>query len=397
MSTVSAPLPAGLGRAAWFATIAGLCGSLVAIGLARFAYTPLVPALIEAGWFSAADTVGLGAANFAGYLAGAFLGRRIAAALGNRAALRLLMVLVTAAFFACAWPLSIGWFFAWRFVSGVAGGAIMVLGATSILPNVPASRRGFVGGVIFLGVGLGIAASGLLVPPLLRLGLRDTWIGLGVLSLALTAVSWLGWPRSGPQTLPAAPKPRAGRAVLVLYGQYAANAFGLVPAMVLLVDYVARGLGRGAEEGAVYWVLYGLAAIGGPVLCGMLGDRFGFRRGYRWALAVQAVAVAVIAVTADPVPLVAATLVLGALTPGIVPLVLGRIQEVLPGDPFAQRAAWSRATTAFALLQAAGGYLYAFLFAHSGEDYRLIFLIGAGALAAAWVADVTASHVPRRA
>lgn len=392
MSSVSAPLPAGLGRSGWFATIAGLCGSLVAVGLARFAYTPLVPALIEAHWFSAADTVSLGAANFTGYLAGAFLGRPVATALGNRVALRLLMVLVTAAFFACAWPLSIAWFFGWRFVSGFAGGAIMVLGATSILPNVPASRRGFVGGVIFLGVGLGIAASGLLVPPLLRLGLRETWIGLGILSLGLTAVSWFGWPAAGPQAVRAAPEPRAARPMLVLYGQYAANAFGLVPAMVLLVDHVARGLGRGAEEGAFYWVLYGLAAIGGPVLCGTLGDRFGFRPSYRWALAVQAVAVGLVAVTAQPVVLVAATLVLGALTPGIVPLVLGRIQEMLPGDPLAQRAAWSRATTAFALLQAIGGYFYAFLFAHTGEDYRLIFLIGAGALAAAWVADLASAR-----
>ena len=47
MSSVTVPAAAGLGRAAWFATIAGLCGSLVAIGLARFAYTPLVPALIR--------------------------------------------------------------------------------------------------------------------------------------------------------------------------------------------------------------------------------------------------------------------------------------------------------------------------------------------------------------
>ena len=49
----------------------------------------------------------------------------------------------------------------------------------------------------------------------------------------------------------------------VLYAQYAANALGLVPAMILLVDYVARGLGRGAGIGASYWVLYGVAAISG--------------------------------------------------------------------------------------------------------------------------------------
>ena len=49
----------------------GLYFSLVGIGLARFAYTPLIPALISAGWFSPSQAAYLGAANFAGYLAGA--------------------------------------------------------------------------------------------------------------------------------------------------------------------------------------------------------------------------------------------------------------------------------------------------------------------------------------
>ncbi len=87
-----------LNRAAWFATVAGMCGSLVSIGLARFAYTPLIPPLIQAHWFSPANAVSLGAANFAGYLAGALLARLIAAALSSRQALRLLMFVATAAF-----------------------------------------------------------------------------------------------------------------------------------------------------------------------------------------------------------------------------------------------------------------------------------------------------------
>lgn len=53
---------------------AGLCASLVGLGLARFAYTPLIPAIIAAKWFSPSDVVYLGAANLAGYLAGALLG-----------------------------------------------------------------------------------------------------------------------------------------------------------------------------------------------------------------------------------------------------------------------------------------------------------------------------------
>src|SRR6478609_4761345 len=46
----------------WRAISAGLCATLVGIGLARFAYTPLLPAIIDAHWFSASAATYLGAA-----------------------------------------------------------------------------------------------------------------------------------------------------------------------------------------------------------------------------------------------------------------------------------------------------------------------------------------------
>src|SRR5690242_3783640 len=64
------------------ATLAGLAATLVGVGLARFAYTPLLPALIAAGWFPPASAAYLGAANLAGYLAGALVARTLAARIG---------------------------------------------------------------------------------------------------------------------------------------------------------------------------------------------------------------------------------------------------------------------------------------------------------------------------
>jgi predicted MFS family arabinose efflux permease len=397
-SSLSSAPPAALDARALFATFAGLCGSLVAIGLARFAYTPLIPSLIQAHWFTSSQAVTLGAANFAGYLIGALIGRPLASVMPNRSALRLLMVVVTAAFFACAYPLSIGWFFTWRLLSGISGGAIMVLVATSILPHIPAPRRGFVSGMIFLGLGLGIAASGTLIPRLLQFGLQTTWIGLGVLALVLTAASWFGWPSTNPPAPVIPPdahhtaRPQ-GVKLRVLYAQYAANALGLVPAMVLLVDYVARGLGQGAAIGANYWVLYGLAAIAGPVICGNVADRIGFGNTYRIALVLQAAAAIMLALSGSTFALATATVILGIFTPGIVPLTLGRIHELVPHDHIEQRAAWSRATTAFALFQALGGYGYSFLFSHTHNNYALIFMCGAVALALAFIADLVVSRM----
>jgi hypothetical protein len=70
------------------ATVAALCANLVGIGLARFGYTPLIPALIAAGWFRPSAAVYLGAANLAGYLAGALGARAIAARTGVAGTLR---------------------------------------------------------------------------------------------------------------------------------------------------------------------------------------------------------------------------------------------------------------------------------------------------------------------
>jgi MFS family permease len=167
----------------WFSTrraaIAGLAATLVGIGLGRFAYTPLIPPLIEAQWFTPSQVVYLGAANLAGYLAGALLAPPMAGRLPAATVLRGMMVLASLAFFACAVPLSIAWFFAWRFAAGVAGGVIMVLAAPTILLHVAAEGRGLVSGMIFTGVGLGITASGALVLLLLRGGLVATWCSLG--------------------------------------------------------------------------------------------------------------------------------------------------------------------------------------------------------------------------
>lgn len=315
--------------------------------------------------------------------------------------LRAMMLLATAAFFACAAPVSFVWFFVWRLLSGLAGGALMVLAAPTVLPHLPPRRRGIASGVIFAGIGLGIAASGTLVPLLLLQGVRQAWLGLGALSLFLTVVAWSGWPADAAAPVPARPTSplvRPTRVLRALYVEYALNAAGLVPHMIFLVDFVARGLGQGLDTGAQYWVLFGLGAIVGPILSGHLADRAGFGPALRLAFLIEAAAVILPAVTAQPASLIVSSVLVGAFTPGIVALVIGRVHELLPHDAPAQKAAWSAATTSFALLQAAAAYGLTFLFANTGDDYRLLFIIGAGALVAALAVDlcVTISGGSRR-
>ena len=406
----------------WRMLMAGLCASLVGIGLARFAYTPLLPAIINAQWFPASTAAYLGAANLVGYLAGALLGAGLARRIGTIAALRLMMALATAAFFACAIPVSFAWFFIWRFFSGISGGALMVLAATSILPFVRPSRRGIASGVIFMGVGLGVIASGTLVPALLHIGLVQTWTGLGLLSLMLTIVSWSSWPESGKSvslgreaktsvektradTLDGGaraevpveatgepPREASARSLSVLYLVYGLNAVGLVAHMVFLVDYVARGLGWGVTAGSAFWVIYGVGAAVGPLFCGFVADRIGYALALRGALLLQVVVVAIPIFTVSPILLGVSSFFVGAFTPGIVPLTLGRLRGMLPHLPARQQLAWGRATTSFALMQAAAAYAMSFVFDYSNGQYRLLFILATLTLFIAFAIQMFASQ-----
>lgn len=374
----------------WMPIWAGLCASLVGIGLARFAYTPLIPSLIEAQWFSASAVVYLGAANLAGYLVGALIGRPLAARHSSASVLRAMMLLVSLAFLACAWPQSVAWFFSWRLLSGIAGGVIMVLAASTILPHVAAGRRGLASGAIFLGLGLGIAGSGTLVPILLAQGLATTWIGMAVVALVLTLSSWRGWPDDlahAPQpATPHAPAQSAG-GVRLLFAQYALMASSLVAPMMFLVDYISRGLGEGSHSGAAIWTLYGVGAIVGPVVYGYLADHLGARAAIRLVLLMQAMAITVLVESRDLHVLGAAVLVIGSFPPGIVPLALARVHQLVTGHA-QQNATWSRATISFATFQALAGYAYSALFSASQENYRLLFTVAIGAVLVALLLEL---------
>ena len=385
----------------WRAMLAGLSASLVGLGLARFAYTPLLPAIVEARWFGAADASWLAAANLAGYLAGALVAAPLSARVPARAVLRGMMLLSTLTLLACAWPVDFAWFFAWRFLAGVGGGTLMVLAAPTLLPHIAPARRGIASGAIFMGIGLGIAASGSLVPLLLRHGLTATWLGLGAMSLALTALAWSGWPE------PVAPAPakRAHAdhrlpvaALRAVYVEYTLNAVGLVPHMIFLVDFVARGLGQGLAAGAHLWVLFGIGAVVGPIAGGLVADRTGFRTALRLAFALQAIAAWLPAFGMTGAWLAVSSLVMGAFTPGIVGLVLGRLHELLVHHPASHKLAWSRATTGFAILQAVAAYGMSTLLVRNGGHHAPLFMLGGAAILLALAIDLVVPRlVPRPA
>lgn len=372
--------------------ITGAAVTFAGIGLARFAYTPLIPAMVDAAWFSGSQAAYLGAANLLGYLVGAVSAHRLAERLGAEHCLRASFVAVVLSFLLCAADAPFAWFFLWRFAAGLGGAVLMVVGVSMVIAAVPPARRAATAAQSFTGIGIGVLLSAILVPVLLRTGLTAAWVALGACALAATILGWrCRQPGEKPATEASAQAPPA-RALLALSATvivaYTLDAVGFVPHTVFWVDYLARGLGLGMAAASLQWALFGVGAVFGPLVVGRVAGRLGWRSALTGALAAKAVIVGLPLITSTPVALAVSSLAMGALVPGVVTLTSGRLAEIV--GIAAHRRVWGWATAAFALAQAAAGYGFAALFAASG--YAPLFAGAAAALALAAVASHAGPH-----
>jgi Uncharacterised MFS-type transporter YbfB len=175
-------------------------------------------------------------------------------------------ILAVASLASCAFPVAEWWFFVWRLAAGISGGATVVLVGATVLPHVPAQRRGIASGAIFLGIALGILASGTVVPALLDYGLETAWLGLAAFAAVLTVATWNAWPTSPPVASAQAKAaiPEEHLHVAIMYVGFGLMALAPVAAMLFLVDFVSRELHAGTHIGSTFWIVYGVGAIMAP-------------------------------------------------------------------------------------------------------------------------------------
>lgn len=363
--------------------LAGAAATLSGIGLARFAYVPLFPAMVASGWLSGPEGGFLGAVNLAGYLVGVLGGRPAALRLGTVRTLDIGMGLAVLAFAGCGWNGGIAWLGLWRALAGLAGGILMATAGPAVQAAVPPSRRGAAGGIVVTGVGCGIVVASLAVPLLLTVGISAAWLGLAGLVAALWAFAHVRWP-NGPITVP---DPRAGRFAdgsLVL--AYALAGAGIVPHMVYFVDFVVRGRGFAPAFGSEAWLLFGLGGITGTLAGGRAADAWGAVVSLRIWLGLQTAAVAIALLPGAAALAISAALGgFGAI--GLTAVALARAREIADS---AAGSVWVRATAAFALAQAATGFALTALFARTGS-HEALFVAGLGFSAAAFVTGLAMS------
>ena len=268
----------------------------------------------------------------------------------------------------------------------------MVLAAPTVLPHVPAARRGLAGGAIFTGVGLGIAASGTLVPLFLRWGLTQAWCGLGALALVFTAVGWTGWPRD------------AGRAPDGHAGERTPRLRSSVSLKAIYVEYAPQRDRPRCRTWSFSWTssLAGSAAVStsaaGTGCCSASARCWGrcwrvarpiasgSGRPLRWALALQVAAVGGLAIWTST-----------GLADRLQSCSSARSSPAWCRSCSAgcrswrrrttRTAAWGRATTAFAIGLTAAGYGFSFVYARTAS-YAMLFALGGAFLALALAIDL---------
>jgi MFS family permease len=356
------------------AAFSGLLAMLVGIGIARFGYAPLVPALVAAHWFTAAAAFWLGAMNFLGYLLGALAMRSWRHPIHTRPLVVALMTLTAICLLASAGNFGVVYAGIWRLISGITGGALMVLMGAAVVGRAPENKRGQVGGITFAGMGAGITVSGLLLPHLLRFGLPATWVMLGLFSLILTGIVAAMMPTA--ILTPAAPEPGTRaltKPVVFLLIGYSLCALGFVPHVLFLSSFIAIGFGRGVAAGANVAAILGVAAALGPPILGRIADRFGFLSTLAAGYFVMALAVALPLFSGNPVVLAVSAIGVGAVALCAVMLTSGALAGMVPSSRLA--ATWGLATMAYAVMQAACAAGFSTLF-HLTGSYRLLFAIG---------------------
>jgi len=237
----------------WAIALAGMVSLGVAMGIGRFAFTPILPMMLADGVLDLPAASWLASANYLGYLVGALLCMlqpwfwtrfpslpSLAFSQLVRGGLLMTGVLTLAMGWleAPAWPLL-------RFLAGVTSGVVFVYTSGWCLSRLASLGVPSMGGFIFMGPGAGIVLSGLAASGMVagRWTAAGAWLVFGALAFVLSALAWR-FLQGGTERL----QPLAARSP---------QESGHVPA-----DQATLKANHGAAEMLLLTLAYGLAGFG---------------------------------------------------------------------------------------------------------------------------------------
>ncbi|MGN6549965.1 MAG: YbfB/YjiJ family MFS transporter [Pararhizobium sp.] len=373
--------------------VAGSVAMATAMGLGRFAYTPILPGMMEGLHLSAAEAGWIASANYLGYLFGAVVAAYGWAA-GHERRLGVGSVAATAVLLlAMALVTNVPAFVVIRFLAGVASAFVMVFTTGIVLGHGAAAGKAHVQSAHFGGVGLGIAVSSVMVGILagaLHGGWRSGWIGGFVLAaigfLIVQSLLPSGLVRSGAaRREPPLVWTRHLVATTLAYGIFG---FGYIVTATFLVAIVRAQHGGHAFE-ALVWLVTGLAALPSVALWAPAARRFGLVATFTAGCVVEAIGVAASVLMPLPAGPLIGGLLLGSTFIMVTAygLQIGRV--LAPESP---RRALAFMTAAFGIGQILGPIVAGYLAEWTGS-----FTLGSLAAAAGLVLSALIILTVRRA
>jgi predicted MFS family arabinose efflux permease len=361
MSSKVAPRPPG--ASLWI--VAGLAmGPVVALGLARFAYALLLPAMrTDLGW-SYAGAGAMNTANAVGYLAGALLAAPIARRFGIKQTFLAGILTAAVGIGASGLTAQFGVLMGLRVLTGIMGALAFVAGGSMTAAVAGAAARAPLAlGVYFAGGGLGVALSALTVPLLLeRLGWRGGWQVLGGLALAATAMSLpalVRAPLPAEQSSSAKPSAWSPRKISIELIGYVLFGAGYIAYATFIIAQLRSNSHFSPREISFFWALLGCSAIAGVFVWSPILSRLKGGRGAAAVIATVTIGAALpLASSGRPIAYVSALLFGGSF-----------LSTITAVTSFARRAAppeaWTRAiaalTVAFGIGQCVGPILSGYL------------------------------------
>ena len=322
----------------WQVITGGICGLVLTIGLARFAYTPLLPSLQLQTGLTDAAAGGLAAINYAGYMSGALAATWIDDVRWRHwlYSAGLWMALVTVAAMALT-----TWMPAWaliRYVGGLCGATGMLLGSGLVLGWLIRQGRRPELGLYFIGLGLGIVVSAVGAWALAQWWptWSDQWLAFAALGLVFFVPAWKWRPPVPPHVAPAhaAASGSLGsrRWTWTMVTSYFAAGWGFVISATFTVAIVEREPAL-AGVGPLAWAMVGLAAMPAVFIWDLVARRVGEKRALLLAFGLQTASVILPAISGDLWAALAGAVGYGATFIGIVSLTLALAGRRAPSNP----------------------------------------------------------------
>lgn len=267
----------------------GVVALAVAMGIGRFAFTPLMPLMIRDGSINTAAGAEWAAANYVGYLIGALTASRFSD--DPRRGLRLALLGVAVTTVAVGW-MSGPWLplggAALRVAAGIFSAWALVCVSSWCLAELARRGAADLGAWIYTGVGLGIVGAGAFAWLGGRQAATSLWLELGLLAAAGALFVWLQLRRpdaasaSPARHVSSSPRPSPTHhhwGLVLCYGTFG---FGyIIPGTFL--PAMAREQVSDPLVFGLTWPLFGLAAA--LSVAGAARSLVSWPRRHVWALA----------------------------------------------------------------------------------------------------------------